>query len=143
MPRSVKEWIGKTDDSMPGDIVRDRISKRQGDRCACCGRPFGPGLTAHCDHVRALADGGENRERNLQMLCNWCHVEKSADEATSRAKNRRIRAKHLGFDTVRTNRWSSRGFDPAAPQRRATTPIAGKFDGDITSQPPARSIETP
>lgn len=134
MSRSVPEWVGANDNAMPGALVRDRISKRQGDKCACCGRPFGPGVTAHCDHVIALADEGENRESNLQMLCNWCHVEKSAAEATARAKTRRVRAKHLGFDAVKTNRWQSRGFPESEPQRSATRQLTGKFPEDITQR---------
>lgn len=103
MPRKIKEWIGKTDDTMPGKLVRDRISKRQGDKCAC-GKPFGPTVRANCDHIKPLADGGENRESNLQMLCNWCHVAKTSSEATSRKKERNIRAKNLGLDRSITNR---------------------------------------
>ncbi|MET3924555.1 HNH endonuclease [Devosia sp. 2618] len=122
MARSVPEWIGKTDDSMPGQLVRDRISAQQGDACKC-GRKFGPGVRANCDHIVPLADEGENRESNLQMLCNWCHVEKTSAEATSRAKSRRIRAKHLGLDQATNNRrpsFQSAGF-PARPKQRSAT----------------------
>lgn len=114
MPRKRTEWVGKTDDSMPGELVRDRISKRQGDMCKC-GRAFGPGITANCDHIVPLADEGENRESNLQMLCNWCHVEKTSAEATSRAKSRSIRAKHLGLDQSVTNKYQGAGKLPGNP----------------------------
>lgn len=122
MARSRPEWIGKTDDAMPGKLVRDRISARQNDACTC-GRPFGPGVTANCDHIVPLIDGGENRESNLQMLCNWCHVEKTSAEATSRAKSRRIRAKNLGFGA--TNRFQ---------------PRPGKLTGDPIHYSKARGV---
>ncbi len=115
MPRKREEWVGKTDDSMPDKNVRDRISLRTNDCCAECGRPFGPGVTANCDHIKPLADGGENRETNLQMLCNWCHVEKTSAEATSRAKTRSIRSKHLGLDQSVTNKYQRPGKLPGDP----------------------------
>ena len=108
MPRTVKEWIGRNDDAMPSKLVRGRISARTNDCCAKCGKPFGPTNRANCDHIVALADGGENRETNLQMLCNWCHVEKTSAEATSRKKARNVKAKHLGLDQSATNRFVRR-----------------------------------
>ncbi len=33
MPRKVKEWIGKTDDTMPPPSVRLRIFEKHGGRC--------------------------------------------------------------------------------------------------------------
>ena len=98
MARTVPEWVGRTDDSMPGKNVRDRISLRTGDACAECRKPFGPANRPHCDHIVALADEGENRESNLQMLCKQCHGAKTSAEATARAKTRAIRSKHLGLD---------------------------------------------
>lgn len=98
MARSVPEWVGRTDDSMPGKNVRNRISLRTGDACAECKKAFGPTNRPHCDHVLALADGGENREGNLQMLCTDCHKAKTSLEAAARAKTRSIRSKHLGLD---------------------------------------------
>lgn len=98
MARTVREWIGKTDDSMPWKNVRDRISLRSGDACATCRKPFGPTNRARCDHIVPLADEGENRESNLQMLCTECHKAKTSTEAVARAKTRSIRAKHLGLD---------------------------------------------
>lgn len=98
MARAVPEWIGRNDNAMPGKNVRDRISLQTGDACAECQKPFGPTNRPHCDHILALADGGENRERNMQMLCTECHLRKTSKEATARAKTRSIRAKHLGLD---------------------------------------------
>lgn len=128
----LKSWQGRTDNSMPPESVRERLCRKQGDRCAHCGRPFGPKeARANCDHIVPLRDGGANVEDNLQMLCNWCHVEKTSAEATSRAKTRRIRAKRFGLDQVKSNRWRGAGFPVAEPQRRASTKTRGKFAGDI------------
>lgn len=106
--RNIKEWIGRNDDAMPGKLVRERISAKSKDACAKCGKPFGPDTRANCDHIVPLKDGGENREGNLQMLCNWCHVEKTSAEAASRKKSRNVRAKHLGLDSCITNRFARR-----------------------------------
>lgn len=130
MARKRPEWIGRTDDTPVPAKVQERISRDQNDCCAKCGKPFGPhkDAKANCDHIVPLRDGGENRQSNLQMLCNWCHVLKTAGEATSRAKTTRIRKKHLGIDAVKTNRWQSRGFPKAEPQRTATRPIVRKSE---------------
>lgn len=123
MARSLPEWIGKTDDSMPSKNVRDRISAAQGDKCKC-GRKFGPGKDrANCDHIIPLADKGENRESNLQMLCTPCHGAKTGREAAVRAKVRSVRAKHLGIDQASPDRrlsFKSAGFPARPPQKNAT-----------------------
>ena len=135
MPRSLPEWIGKTDDAMPGKLVRDRLSRAQDDRCALpdCRQPFGPKRRAHCDHILALIDGGENRETNLQMICADCHKVKTSAEATARAKSRDIRAAHIMAPDSRS-RLSGPGFRPSPKQRRASTPIEGKFEGDVLAR---------
>lgn len=121
MPREVEEWKGRTDDSMPGKLVRDRLSRDQGDCCALCHHPFGPKRRAHCDHIVPLIDEGENRESNLQMICAECHKAKTSAEATDRAKSRDIRASHIM--ARQPSRLSGAGFRRAAPQRTATTPL--------------------
>ena len=97
MPRTVPEWRGRTDDAMPTTAVRIRILAATGGRCACCGRKIVAGKPWALDHIKPLADGGENREGNLQPLCDLCHGAKTAKEATERAKGRRVQAKHLGI----------------------------------------------
>lgn len=47
--------------------------------------------------TRELVDGGENRERNMQALCPFCHKPKTASDVAEKAKVVRIRAKHLGL----------------------------------------------
>ena len=133
MPRKVDEWIGRSDDAMPGRLVKDRLARAQGDCCATCRHAFGPKRLAHCDHIVPLIDGGENRESNLQMICTDCHKAKTGAEATARAKSRDIRAAHIMAPDSRSS-FQSRGFTPAKPQRRATSALAPKFEGDVLAR---------
>lgn len=56
------------------DIVRIRAAQK--DKCAmCCARLRGKG---HVDHIIAIANGGSNWPRNLQILCQSCNLSKNA-----------------------------------------------------------------
>lgn len=109
--RSVPEWIGYSDDSAPPFRVRLRVLEASNYRCAKCDHKVGAGGERwQCDHAKPLWEGGENRESNLQVLCQACHDFKTRREATQRAKINRVRAKHLGLKKPRTIRaW--RRFD--------------------------------
>jgi 5-methylcytosine-specific restriction enzyme A len=96
MARSVPEWIGKTDDEPVPNRVRIRVCDRDGWKCCGCGRSMWEGTRINTDHKIALANGGQNRESNLQTLCDWCHKEKTAEDVaqksrTYRSKERRAR----------------------------------------------------
>jgi 5-methylcytosine-specific restriction protein A len=78
MSRTVAEWIGKNDDSAVPDRVRDRVLKKFDHRCAGCGVAITDRRWT-CDHVKALINGGENRESNMQPL---------GDRCCNKAKNR-------------------------------------------------------
>ena len=91
--RSVPEWIGKTDNTPIPPRVKLRIYDRANGRCANCGNKV---LPAEYDHIERLKDGGENRERNIQLLCRPCHSAKSSTERTEGAKVDSIKAKHIG-----------------------------------------------
>ena len=95
--RTVPEWIGKSADSKPPKSVLDRLFLRQGGKCAISGRKIRPGETTHADHIKALKDGGENREGNLQLVLADAHRVKTSAENTSRAKEKRLRLKHAGL----------------------------------------------
>lgn len=87
MSRTIPEWIGKTDDSVPPPRVKQRILvERQDRKCALTGAPIPPGITPHYDHIIPLRDGGENRESNLQAVMPDAHKRKTAREAKERAK---------------------------------------------------------
>lgn len=95
MPRSIKEWKGKTDDAMPPPRVRTRIYERGGGRCHVCGKDL-TGKKWATDHVKPLAFEGTNTEGNLAAICTPCHVLKTGEEAKRRAKADRQAAKHTG-----------------------------------------------
>ena len=95
--RTVPEWIGKTADSKPPKSVLDRLFLRQGGKCAISGRKIRPGDSTHADHIKALKDGGENREGNLQLVLADAHRVKTSAENTARAKEKRLRLKHAGL----------------------------------------------
>lgn len=129
-PRPVKEWIGKRPESMPTKLVKLRIYTRQNGLCACgCTRVMNLERDAiDCDHIVPLIDGGENRESNLQLMLAEHHVEKTKVENSQRAHARRHQAKAF---TRPASKIRSPGFAKAQPQRKATSPVEGKFEGDI------------
>ena len=71
-------------------------------KCQGCGCKLGgAGRTPEFDHIIALANGGENRETNLQALCRPCHRMKTDEDVAQKSKNRRVRAKHMGIKETR------------------------------------------
>ena len=125
MSRAVPEWIGRNDDSMPGKLVRDRLSRAQNDCCATCGNAFRPKRRAHCDHIVPLIDAGENRETNMQMLCADCHKAKTGAEAAARKKTRDIRQSHIMARKPSAMRGA--GFQRSEPQLTASSGLSDKF----------------
>jgi 5-methylcytosine-specific restriction protein A len=97
MARTVKEWIGKTDNSNPPKSCQLRILDRQDNCCALTGARFCPGDVIEFDHITPLWLGGENREKNLQAITGASHKKKTQVEATVRAKTNRQKSKHLGL----------------------------------------------
>lgn len=116
--RAIPEWIGATPDTPVPDRVVLRIILRQNHKDAVTGLPIRPGFIV--DHRTPLADGGENRERNLQIINGDTSAVKTAVEATSRAKVRLIAKKHLGIGRTRNPIPGSRG-----------TPFKKKFSGEV------------
>lgn len=86
MPRTVAEWIGKTDDAPFPPRVRLRILDRADRRCAGCRKPIRPGERWTCDHIVAVINGGENRESNGQPLCRNCTKPKDAADVAEKSK---------------------------------------------------------
>ncbi|MCM5558516.1 HNH endonuclease [Pleomorphomonas sp. JP5] len=94
--RTTDEWIGATPDTAIPPRVRVRVFERAGGRCEICGRKLGPADRWQADHTIALVNGGENRERNLRVACDWCHGEKTKTDVAEKAIIHRKRAKHIG-----------------------------------------------
>jgi 5-methylcytosine-specific restriction enzyme A len=99
MSRAVEEWRGRTDDTPIPPRVKDRIVQAQDGRCAHCAARFGPKVPPEFDHRIALINGGENVETNLEALCGLCHHTKSKRDVAQKAKDARVRQKHLGIKT--------------------------------------------
>ncbi len=96
MVRTVEEWIGKTDDQRAPPRVRERIFSRD-STCHLCKCEIQPGQKWDMDHVKALINGGENRESNLRPAHRKCHVAKTAQDVAEKSKVADIRKKHLGI----------------------------------------------
>ena len=88
MPRKVNlmEWVGETDDHVPPPRIRHRVWFNAGGKCGCCGRKIKFSEYWQLDHIIALINGGENRERNLQPLCDFCIPDKNAGDVATRSK---------------------------------------------------------
>jgi 5-methylcytosine-specific restriction endonuclease McrA len=119
--RTVPEWIGKNDDEPIPPRVRLRVWDRFGGVCQgkCC-RKLRPGDKWQADHKVAIANGGRNAERNLQLLCDWCHGKKTERDVEQKAATYRKRKATLGIKKPRTiTRWRNmRGEIVTAPRDR-------------------------
>ena len=108
--RSTAEWIGKTDDAKVPDYVRLRIFTRADGICHISKRKITPADDWDLEHVLALCNGGEHREGNMAPALKEPHKVKTAADVTQKAKNDRVRKRHLGIKKPRTIRaW--RKFD--------------------------------
>lgn len=95
--RSVKEWIGKTDDTPAPPRVRLRVFERHHGVCYLSGRKIGPGEAWELEHIVALCNGGENRESNLAPALVAAHKVKTAADRKLKAKDDRVRKRHAGI----------------------------------------------
>jgi 5-methylcytosine-specific restriction enzyme A len=96
MTRAVPEWIGASDDTKVPTRVQLRVHERQGGKCAITGVKLVAGKS-QCDHIIALINGGENRERNLQIIATMSHKEKTKADTKLKAKIAAIRGKDTGI----------------------------------------------
>lgn len=94
--RSVPEWFGATADTPVPQRVKVRLYDRADGCCEECGRRLGPADTWFPDHIKALINGGENREANLRVICEWCHPEKTRQDVAEKSVVYEKRAKHIG-----------------------------------------------
>lgn len=95
--REIPEWKGKTDDSPIPARVRLRVFARHGGICHISGLKIGVSDAWDCDHVLALCNGGEHRENNLAPALRDRHRKKTELDVAEKAKNDRVRKKHLGI----------------------------------------------
>lgn len=97
MTRAVEEWRGKTDDTPIPPRVRLRVFERFGGICQETGRKITPADEWDCDHTIALVNGGQHRESNLRPVLREAHRAKTAQDVAQKAKDARVRQKHLGI----------------------------------------------
>lgn len=108
--RSVPEWVGKTDDSKVPGSVRVRVFEKYEGRCYLSGIKIDPGMDWDLEHILALCNGGEHRESNFAPALVAPHKDKTRADRRLKAKNDRVRKKHLGIKKPRKiTRW--RRFD--------------------------------
>lgn len=111
MSRAIEEWCGKTDDTPPPKRVKLRILAAYDERCHRTGHKFRPGDPIEFDHIRALCNGGENRESNIApILGGKVHQAKTREDVSERVKTDRIKAKHLGIYPKSPRPMQSRPF---------------------------------
>ena len=71
-----------------------RIFQAADGRCGKCERKLGPADDWDVDHITALCNGGTDDDANLQVLCEWCHDKKTADDKALAGKGRRMAVRH-------------------------------------------------
>lgn len=113
--RSVPEWIGDTPDTPVPTRVRLRVFNREGGKCHKCTRKISAGENWTCEHVKALCNDGENRERNLACTCSNCLPQKNAADVAEKSAVYETRKRHLGLHKPkrpmpgsRASRWRKR-----------------------------------
>jgi hypothetical protein len=96
LSRTVKEWIGKNDDSRPPPRVLLRIFERERGICHLSGRKIAAGEKWQADHKIAIINGGKNCESNLFPALIEPHKKKTkADVAEKSAVATRAKT-HIG-----------------------------------------------
>lgn len=95
--RTVPEWIGATPDTPVPPRVRVRVFNAYGGVCYLSKRKIRAGEKWEAEHIIALGNGGENRERNLAPALVEPHKIKTAKDKAIKAKTDRMRKKHLGI----------------------------------------------
>lgn len=134
MPRSVAEWIGSSPDAAVPDRVRLRIFRNADGVCHISGRQLAPGEKWEVEHVIPLWAGGEHRESNLRPALVAAHKEKTAAEATARARADQAARRHLGLTTRPGRRMPGRGFSPSG-EREARRAERRKASHEVKRRP--------
>lgn len=100
--------------------------------CFTCRQQIRLGQPWFIEHPEALAQGGSDADEHLWPAHTACKAEKDAADAASKAKRDRLVT--ASWDNGSPSKWAKRPKVSAPPQRRATSPLAEKFPGDILSR---------
>lgn len=95
--RSTAEWIGKDDDAKPPAYVRLRVFNAYNGICYLSDTVIRPGDDWDLEHILAICNGGENREANMAPALVAPHKVKTKADRHIKAKNDRVRKKHIGL----------------------------------------------
>lgn len=96
--RASNEWIGATPDTRAPDYVRLRVFNRYHGICYLSGKKIRPGDAWDLEHVKALCNGGENRESNMAPAFRGkVHQQKTASDRALKAKTDSMQRKHIGI----------------------------------------------
>jgi hypothetical protein len=112
MSRATKEWIGKTHDSKIPPRVKLRVFEAHGGICHLSKRKIAAGEPWDCDHIIALINGGEHREKNLAPALRDKHREKTAADVKEKATVARKAKANLGIKSPPAKPIQSAGFAP-------------------------------
>lgn len=86
-----KAWTGggagRGRGGRPWRRIRERIKKRASGLCESCSKVGIVSVGAICDHRIPKAEGGTDRDNNLQWLCRKCSDKKTQQESL-RARQR-------------------------------------------------------
>jgi 5-methylcytosine-specific restriction protein A len=99
--RSVPEWIGATPDTPVPPRVRLRVFEAHKGVCYLSGRKIGPADKWDLEDIKALCNGGENRESNKAPALRDKHKEKTARDVAEKSETYRMRSRHLGIKNKR------------------------------------------
>ena len=99
--RSVPLWEGKTPDAPIPARVRLRVFEAFQGRCYLTGRKIRPGEQWQIDHIVALCNGGRHAEDNFAPVLTEAHKAKTQKDVAQKAKDARVRKKHLGLHKPR------------------------------------------
>jgi 5-methylcytosine-specific restriction endonuclease McrA len=85
MSRALPEWCGKTPDTPVPPRVRLRVFEAYGGKCYLSGRKIMAGDKWEVEHIIAIINGGENREKNLAPALKDAHREKTAEDLATKS----------------------------------------------------------
>lgn len=73
---------------------RAEVFALRGGVCHRCKRKLGPRDRWTLEHLIALENGGTNNVENLDVTCDWCEPEKTAEDHAKAGHSRRVFTKH-------------------------------------------------